>query len=148
MKMRIQVVLFVVAMGVLIAGGLFTLDAQITREMNADIPFSFYVQQTKLPAGAYVLRMVEDSDLNAMEISSADGKVTVFAEVEASQADKTPNAPYLVFNRYGKNEYLSKIFDVGTPEGSKIVTTRSELKLQKSGLKAEQHSIAARKRTQ
>lgn len=148
MKTRMQVAVFVIALGVLISGGLFTAHAQLIGQMDVDIPFSFYVQQTKLPAGAYVLKMLGDSDLQVLEISSADNKVSVLAEVEDSHTDKDPDTSYLIFNRYGKNEYLSKIFYVGTQEGNKIIMTRSELKLQKSGMKAKQHSVATRKQTQ
>lgn len=119
---------------------------QIEGEIRANVPFNFYVQETKLPAGNYMLRMMEDSDLEVMEIQSEDGKVAVTFPVEASQAKHTPEKTELYFHRYGNNEYLSRIYEAGTSEGSKVILTRSELKLQKHGIKSEEHSVTGEKR--
>ena len=49
--------------------------AQLVGTMEADIPFQFHAGDTKLPAGKYVIRMLDDSDLTIMEISRPDGSV-------------------------------------------------------------------------
>jgi hypothetical protein len=45
--------------------------AQLVGSMEADIPFQFHAGDTKLPAGKYVIRMLDDSDLTIMEIQQA-----------------------------------------------------------------------------
>lgn len=119
--------------------------AQITGDIHANIPFSFYVQETKLPAGDYVLHMMQDSDLTIMEIRSVDDKTAVTFQVDASQLPNPPNQTELLFHRYGKNEYLSRIFQSGSADGSRVVPTRAELRMQKNGSKAEEHAIPAEK---
>jgi hypothetical protein len=120
--------------------------AQITGDIHANIPFSFYVQETKLPAGEYVLHVMQDTDLMVMEIRSADDKTAVTFQVDASQLPKPPNQTELLFHRYGNSEYLSRIFESGSADGSRVVPTRAELHMQKSGNKPEEHAIPAEKR--
>ena len=45
--------------------------AQIIGELEVNVPFQFYAGNAKLPAGKYVLHMLDNSDLRIMEISSA-----------------------------------------------------------------------------
>ncbi len=119
--------------------------AQIAREIDTDIPFSFFVQETRLPAGKYTLRMLHDTNLGIMEIRSADDKVSVMFEVVDSQAESAPMNSEIIFKRYGKNEYLSKIYDAGNKHGSRVPMTRSELNLQKSGINAVEHPVVGKK---
>lgn len=120
-------------------------QAQITRDIETNIPFSFFVQETKLPAGKYTIKVVHDTDQGIMEIQSADDKVTVMFEVLDSQAESAPNNSTVIFKRYGKNEYLSKIYNEGNKYGSRLPMTRSELNLKKSGIAAAEHPVEASK---
>jgi len=120
-------------------------QAQITRDIEANIPFSFFVQETKLPAGKYTIKVVHDTDQGIMEIESADDKVSLMFEVLDSQAESAPNSSVVIFKRYGKNEYLSKIYNGGNKYGSRLPMTHSELNLKKSGITAAEHPDAASK---
>src|ERR1700739_1825168 len=55
--------------------------AQITGNIEANIPFQFHVGDAKLPAGKYLIRMLDDSDLTVMEISSVDGSISALFDV-------------------------------------------------------------------
>src|SRR5712691_11598963 len=48
-------------------------QAQIVGDLEVNIPFQFHAGNVKLPAGKYVIRMLDDSNLTIMEISNADG---------------------------------------------------------------------------
>jgi hypothetical protein len=117
--------------------------AQITRDIRANVPFPFYVQETRLPAGSYTLHMMEDSNLQVMEIRSEDDKTAVTFDVDNTQASSTPAKTQLIFHRYGNHEYLSRIVESGSMQGSRVVLTRSEKSLQKDGTKPEEHAIQA-----
>lgn len=119
--------------------------AQITRQIDTDIPFSFFVQDTKLPAGKYTVKMRDDTDLGIMEIQSANDKESVMFEVADSQAESVPTDSELIFKRCGKNEYLSRIYDSGNKYGSRIPMTKSVLNLRKSGIKAVEHPVTGKK---
>ena len=43
-------------------------QAQITGDLEADIPFQFHVGNVKLPPGKYTIHVLDDSDLTMMEI--------------------------------------------------------------------------------
>jgi hypothetical protein len=135
---RFSVVVSGLAM--LVMPGLY---AQITREVRANIPFDFYVQETHLPAGTYVIRAASDDDLNVLEIQSEDGKTAVDFEMEPTQMASTPAHSELFFHRYGNKEYLSRIFQGGEASGGRVLLTRSELKIEKHGAKPEEHSVPA-----
>ena len=78
--------------------------AQIIGTIEADIPFQFHAGNTKLPAGKYFIRMMDDSDLTIMEISKPDGSVAALFQVHDAEANSTPRKNELVFNKYG-NQY-------------------------------------------
>jgi hypothetical protein len=119
--------------------------AQITGEIRVNVPFPFYIQETKLPPGNYVLRPFQDSDNQIMELQSEDGKTAVTFPVNSSQMKNAPAQTEVFFHRYGNNEYLSRIFESDSAIGSRVVMTRSELSMQKNGTKPEEHAVHAEK---
>jgi hypothetical protein len=84
--------------------------AQIYWNLEIDVPFQFYVVNTKLPSGRYIVHMLDNSDMGAMEIVSADGSTSVFFEVGgAVKADSSRATSELIFNRYGNRYFLEKL---------------------------------------
>lgn len=120
--------------------------AQITDEIEADIPFPFTVENTQLPPGTYTFRVLAGSDLNAMEVVSADEKTHV--EFLVGSADLPTLAPKteLEFHRYGTREFLSKIFEEGTNAGAELYPSRAELRLIKQKVKRTIHRHPAHKK--
>src|SRR5438105_10630972 len=47
--------------------------AQITEDLEVDVPFQFHAGNSKLPPGKYFIHVLDNSDLNIMEITSVDG---------------------------------------------------------------------------
>jgi len=122
-------------------------QAQITaaQGLEADIPFQFYAGNAKLPPGKYFIRVLDDTDLNVMEISSADGRTTALFDVEAVQAKSTPKGE-LIFNKYGNRYFLEQLFDDGVRSGSQVVESRYEQRVDKGTVEAEEH-VPAHHRT-
>jgi hypothetical protein len=112
--------------------------AQIIGELAANIPFQFHAGNTNLPPGKYVLRMLDDSDLTVMEISSADGSTSALVQVQDAEAASAPVKNELIFNRYGDRYFLSKVFDEGNPSGSKVIESRDEKKISQTAVEAEE----------
>ena len=116
--------------------------AEITGEIDADIPFQFHVANTTLPAGNYVFRMISGTDMRAMTVTGEDGKTAVEFLVGASIAEKRPPHSVLVFKRYGHEEFLGKIFEGGSETGVEVAEpAREELRLQKKGMHPVVHSV-------
>jgi len=114
-------------------------NAQIVGELQANIPFQFQAGNAKLPAGTYRFRMMEDSDLTLMEISTLDGSRSALFQVQESDANSTPSKSELIFNKYGDNYFLSELFDQGEPSGSKVMESRDEKKISQGAEAAQEH---------
>ncbi|MGA9889100.1 MAG: hypothetical protein WA274_24225 [Candidatus Acidiferrales bacterium] len=137
-KTRNLVALF---MGLIIAALIYPnpAHAQLVGSMEADIPFQFHAGDTKLPAGKYVIRMLDDSDLTIMEISKPDGSVAALFQVHAAEANSSPRKSELIFNKYGHKYFLEKLFDDGKPDGSQVVQSNYEKRVGQAAAEAQEH---------
>jgi hypothetical protein len=122
--------------------------AQITGNIEANIPFQFHVGDAKLPAGKYLIRMLDDSDLTVMEISSVDGSISALFDVEAIQTSSVPAKTELIFNKYGNSYHLARLFDGGNADGSRVVASRYEKRVSKETAATEEHVVASHQRKQ
>jgi hypothetical protein len=119
--------------------------AQIIGEIEANIPFQFHAGNTKLPAGNYVIHMLDNTDLGIMEITSADGSTSALFEVRNAEAKSTPAKTELIFNKYGNRYFLAKLFDEGNPSGSTVDESRYEKTVSKAAAEAQAHVPAHHK---
>ena len=106
-----------------VALGMSTISAQgqIIGQLEANIPFTFHAGGSKLPPGKYVIHVLDNTDLNLMEIESADGRTAALFQVREAQDSTEPKKTELVFNHYGNRYFLSKLFDEGEKVGSAVV---------------------------
>ncbi len=118
--------------------------AQITGDLEVDVPFQFHAGNSKLPPGKYFIHVLDNSDLNIMEISSADGATSALFEVRGAEANSAPAKSELIFNKYGNRYFLAKLFDEGNPSGSVVLESRYEKGVQ-SAAEAQEH-VPARHR--
>ena len=121
-------------------------QAQIIGSLEADIPFQFHVGSARLPAGKYTIRVVDNSDLGVMEISSADGSVSALFEVRDAQAKSTPGKSELIFNKYGQRYFLARLFDESNPNGSAVVKSGYEKRIAEAAAEGQEH-VPAQHRT-
>lgn len=103
-------------------------QAQIMDPIEANIHHPFIVNNTTLPPGHWVFRIIHDSDQTAMRVSSASGKTSSDFLVRSSIDDHTPKHSELVFNRYDNREFLSKIYQGGDKTGVAIAELSNEEK--------------------
>jgi len=114
-------------------------QAQITGEMEANIPFQFHAGNVRLPAGRYFIRVLDNTDLTVMEISSADGSTSALFEVQSTQASSSPSKSELIFDKYGNRYFLAKLFDEGNPSGSQVLESRYEKKIGQAAAEGQEH---------
>jgi len=112
--------------------------AQITGDLEVDVPFQFHAGNSKLPPGKYFIHVLDNSDLNIMEISSADGATSALFEVRGAEANSAPAKSELIFNKYGNRYFLAKLFDEGNPSGSVVLESRYEKRIQ-AAAEAQEH---------
>jgi len=118
--------------------------AQIVGDMVADVPFEFHAGSTDLPAGEYRIHVVDDSGLAVMQISTMDGSKSVLFQVQESDADATPTKSELIFNKYGGQYFLAKLYDQGERIGSEVLKSRDELRISKNVTQAQEYVPAQR----
>jgi hypothetical protein len=119
--------------------------AQITGEIEANIPFQFHAGNTKLPPGKYVIHPLDNTDLSVMEISNADGSTSALFEVRDAQDNSAPAKTELIFNKYGNRYFLAKLFDEGNPDGSTVDESRYEKRIGQAATEAQAHVPAHHK---
>ena len=126
-------------------GATLTANAQIRSDatIKANIPYSFVVNNTTLPAGAYVIRVAGSSDLSVLEIQSANGKTTVFFYTQAVIVPGSAPETALVFDKIGDTYFLSKVFLKNYEGGNQLMKSKTQRQLEENGSIAEIHSIAA-----
>lgn len=117
--------------------------AQTMRELEVNIPFEFQAGNSKLPAGKYVIHALDDSDPTIMAISSADGTVTAFFNVQSDKANAVPAQSELIFNKYGNRYFLAQLFEKGDQNGSKVVESRDEKRISRAAEEGQEHLRAS-----
>jgi hypothetical protein len=114
-------------------------QAQIIGNLEFNVPFAFHAGNAKLPAGKYIIHMLDNSDLTVMEISSADGSTSALFDVQEAEANSTPAKTELIFNKYGNRYFLAKLFDENNPSGSQVLKSRYEKTISQATAEAQAH---------
>ena len=135
----------------LLVAGVFALSgtqgyALVIDEIVVDVPFSFTVDNTTLPAGRYVVSTPDSMEPRLLEIHQENGDLGVLFLTEDTPSDKTPDKSELVFNRIGKREFLHQVLEDGVMPGNQLLEPRAEKKLEKEVTKGELHHIPAQRR--
>ena len=98
-----------------------TLASPFTVKIRAEIPFDFNVGKKRLPKGEYIIESVGDSGTLTIRHVKR-GKAVTFNTIRDKPTDG--NKAKLVFNRYGDQYFLARVWD----QSSETI-----LKLNKSG---------------
>ena len=122
-------------------------QAQVTDDLEVNIPFQFHAGNAKLPAGEYRIHMLDSSDLSIMEISNKDGSASALFQVQETDAKATPNKDELIFNKYGNRYFLADVFEVGSSSGSRVLESQYEKRVSAQTKEAQEH-VPAQRRTQ
>lgn len=113
--------------------------AQVIGSIDANIPFEFQAGNAQLPPGEYSIRMVENSGLAYMQITSKDGSSSAMFGVHETDLRSAPTKTELVFNKYGDHYFLAQLFDEGDPSGSQVVESSYEKKVSKAAAESQVH---------
>ena len=128
-------------------GATLTANAQIRSDatIRANIPNSFVVNNATLPAGTYLITVVDvgASDLTVLEIRSANGKTAVLFDTQSVTVPGLAPQTALVFDKIGDTYFLSRVFLKGNEGGNQLLKSKMQRRLEENGSIAESHSIAA-----
>ena len=117
---------------------------QIEGELKVNVPITFYVGNTELPAGEYTIKRVLPSDPDVLEIRSSDGKTAVLISGIAAESTTTPAKTELIFKKYGSAQVLSQIFEAGNQTGVELPKLLQEERAGKGGAKPERQSVGGK----
>jgi hypothetical protein len=141
MKQRVLCLLGFI--GVVLGMSTISAQGQIIGQLEADIPFTFHAGATKLPAGKYVIHVLDGSDLTVMEIESADSRTSALFQVREAQDSTTPKESVLVFKHYANRYFLSKLYDEGDKVGSAVVESGYSKQYAPGGASDEEKDVPA-----
>ena len=128
-------------------GATLTSNAQLDSSagIKANIPHSFVVNNTTLPAGTYMITVSDNdsADLNVLEIRSTNGKTAVFFDTEPVNVARKARQSELVFDKIGDTYFLSRVFMRGDEGGNQLLKSKKEKRLEEGGSTAETQRVEA-----
>lgn len=102
---------------------------------------SIHGGRSDLAARTIHIRMMGQTDLSVMTVTSADGNTSDEFLVRPSVDSHVPHHNELVFNRYGKSEFLTHVYQHGEKIGVSVVEpSREESRLDKQGQTPVEHT--------
>ena len=116
------------------AAGTMTTNAfgQTGKTVQANIKFDFQIGERVYPAGEYLIEQVSRRSDNILRIRSVDGankQQTIVAILSNAGKRQTPK---LVFQKYGENYFLTKIFLDAEQWGFSVRRSRRQSELVKN----------------
>jgi hypothetical protein len=111
------------------------------QKMVANIPFTFNVGQTELPAGKYTITVVNpSSDRKVLQIRNADGHSSAMIQTTSELRNAADNAK-LVFHRYGDRYFFAQAQMAGDMTSLAAVKTKAERTEREAIAKAGKKSV-------
>jgi hypothetical protein len=106
-----------------------------------DVPFDFIVGDETLPAGQYTIqRGVTPGAVLVYNLDGKDSHFRLSNPIYGNAADHS----VLVFNRYGNQHFLSRVWIAGREDGSELKKSKLEREMARHGLASDALAMAAR----
>ncbi|RZU39904.1 hypothetical protein [Edaphobacter modestus] len=97
--------------------------AQAQEDVTASVPFEFSVNNQRMVAGKYQIKLVSNRFLVLHDASTGKSQ---FLMVSPAWVDVIQSRGRLVFHRYGSSHYLFQVWIPGRSGYSEFMPTRSE----------------------
>ena len=114
---------FALATGLSILGLASHLNAETPGDLVANIPFTFQIGPTRMPAGTYVVH--QNDGLLTVRQPGNSGRAITLITLPAPRAGAN-QAGLLEFNRYGDTYFLESVWSPLNPEGSMLPKSSAE----------------------
>jgi len=112
--------------GTLILLALASGYAQTSVALKATIPFGFKVNNEVLPAGDYTISFARNESKDAIWIKNPAASAAACAITIGHVGKRMQDNPYLVFNRYGGQYFLSQVWTSDGDVARVLAKSRSE----------------------
>ncbi len=139
MKRQVFTVLTMLALfsTLMVAGS----HAQTNPKILVEIPFNFEVGSKVLPPGEYTVEVLHPGQQTLL-IRSTDFREKAIVLTNTVQAASRPAQPRLIFNRYGDQYFLARVWTSSDVLGCELIKSHRELRLANSGSPHETASLA------
>jgi hypothetical protein len=131
----------VTRVGIIALFSAIPLAAQITNSVKFTTPFTFYLGDTRMPGGSYVLIQPEDLNNAIVVVKSADGRRSAFIGVTPTQSLEPPRQSRIIFEKYGDTLYFNRVLLDGDTYGIVADSTKAEKKAEQMASVVEERSI-------
>ena len=102
-----------------------------TVHVRADIPFNFAVGNKTFPAGTYDVGSIGSGDSKTLLLQARDSNASMLVSSNLAQTLEPANKTKLVFNRYGKQYFLSQIWVQEANCGHQLLKSNREKEVAK-----------------
>lgn len=96
--------------------------------MKASVPFEFYIDSQRFPAGSYTVRSLGNS---VVQVSDKSGHSATILAIPITNRSSNREGQ-LVFNRYNDSNFLSEVLWSGYTNGGRLRQSSLELEIAKS----------------
>ncbi len=93
---------------------------------KVNVPFSFYVEEVKMPAGEYLVNSPMEK---AIVIRQTDGRFVMTSIVNAGPSANTNAPAKLVFRRYGVTYFLAEAWMPNSDHGLQFFASKTEIEM-------------------
>jgi hypothetical protein len=119
------------------------LAAQMDTALKFTAPFPFYVGDTRMPSGSYIITRPTVSTLGVVLFSSIDRSNNAVILVTPTQSLEAAKQSKVIFEKYGDNLYSDRVLVDGSTTGVLAEPTHAEKKAEQHASIAEQYSVTA-----
>jgi hypothetical protein len=113
---------------------------------TADVPFSFTVNNVTLPAGAYEIRQLTNTDAWDFVLTDAKGMTKVIFSAESAERGNRPATYELTFDEIGTDHFLSNIWLADQDTGFYVPKTKSEIAMMKKLMPMKPAHVSMKKK--
>ena len=128
--MKKQVITMIALTMFLVTLSVTSVRAQNAGTMSVNIPFDFAVANKTLPAGEYYVRRSIEGARVVLHIRRSDSSQSIYLPVHAVNETGIQAESKLVFNKYGDQYFLSRLWISGRSSGEELARTSRERRLQ------------------
>jgi hypothetical protein len=107
-----------------------------------DVPFDFVVGDQTLPAGQYTVQ--HGVTPGTVLVRSLDGQTSHFRIANTIQAGNSKDQSTLVFNRYGSQNFLARVWVAGRGDGVELKQSKVEREMARRGAAKETVAMKTR----
>jgi hypothetical protein len=114
--------------GLLLLVNFRVVEAGLGYGVRANVPFDFYVGNSKMSAGEYTIKQ-SNYGSGQLLVQKKDGHNSAYAFSDSAAPKSSDSSGKLVFHRYNNEYFLSEIWSGGNETGQVINRSKKELEL-------------------